>query len=176
MTAQIDQFSLVTVPLSLYFNEAHLSNATGFIWQEGRQNYLITNWRVTTGRNSLTGKPLQSHGGRPNKIHALFNTRVQQFLKQEHFINIRDADDKRQQPFGLSSSVYTGRVVMTLGRLSYTIVIQTTSKKPVVRPVANLRRKRKLSWQSTASASPGRSTGYCDRGLSLKLTYTARPG
>jgi hypothetical protein len=94
MTAQIDQFSLVTVPLSLYFNEAHLSNATGFIWQEGRQNYLITNWRVTTGRNSLTGKPLQSHGGRPNKIHALFNTRVQQFLKQEHFINIRDADDK----------------------------------------------------------------------------------
>jgi hypothetical protein len=94
MTAEIDQFSLTTVPLSLYFNETYLSDATGFIWQVGRQNYLITNWHVVTARHAQTGKSLNSHGGRPNKIHALFNTRIQQFLKQPHIINIRDADDK----------------------------------------------------------------------------------
>lgn len=94
MPAQIDQFSLVTVPLSLYFNDTHLSDATGFIWQQGRQNYLITNWHVVTARNSQTGKQLNKHGGRPNKIHALFNTRIQQFLKQPHIVNIRDAEDK----------------------------------------------------------------------------------
>jgi hypothetical protein len=94
MAAQIDQFSLVTAPLSLYFNETHLSDATGFIWQEGRQNYLITNWHVVTARSFQTRKPLNTHGGRPNKIHALFNTRIQQFLKQPHIISIRDEDDK----------------------------------------------------------------------------------
>jgi hypothetical protein len=94
MTAELDRFSLVTAPLSLHFNDTHLSDATGFIWQEGRQNYLITNWHVVTARHAQTGKSLNTHGGRPNKIHALFNTRIQQFLKQTHVINIRDADDK----------------------------------------------------------------------------------
>jgi hypothetical protein len=94
MTAQIDRFSLVTVPLSLYFNDRHLSDATGFIWQEGRQNYLITNWHVATGRSAFDGNSLHSHGGRPNAIRALFNTRIQQFLKQEHVIGIRDEDGR----------------------------------------------------------------------------------
>jgi hypothetical protein len=47
MTAQIDRFSLVTAPLSLYFNEVRLSDATGFIWQEGRHAPL---WLVHPAR------------------------------------------------------------------------------------------------------------------------------
>jgi hypothetical protein len=94
VTAQIDRFTLTTAPLSLYFNDTHLSEATGFIWQEGRQNYLITNWHVVTGRNAETGENLKAHGARPNKIRAYFNTRIQQFLKQEHFIAIRDDEDR----------------------------------------------------------------------------------
>lgn len=93
MTAQIDRFSLVTAPLSLFFNETHLSDATGFIWQERGQNYLITNWHVVTGRNAQNGQPINDHGGRPNIIRALFNARVHQFSKQEHIIRIRDSDD-----------------------------------------------------------------------------------
>jgi len=94
MTAQIDQFSLVTCPLSLFFNETHLSDATGFVWQDGAQPYLITNWHVVTGRNAADGRILNAHGGRPNEIRALLNTRVQHFLKQEHRIRIRDEDDR----------------------------------------------------------------------------------
>ena len=37
MTAAIDQFSLVTAPLSLYFANSHLSDAAGFIWQESER-------------------------------------------------------------------------------------------------------------------------------------------
>jgi hypothetical protein len=37
MTARLDRFSLVTAPFSLYFNDTHLSDATGFIWQQGRR-------------------------------------------------------------------------------------------------------------------------------------------
>ncbi|WP_296739043.1 serine protease [Mesorhizobium sp.] len=94
MTAQIDRFSLVTAPLSMYFDGTHLSDATGFIWEQGPQNYLITNWHVVTGRNALDGRSLHGHGGRPNVVRALFNTRVQQFLKQEHVIRIRDDDGR----------------------------------------------------------------------------------
>lgn len=94
MPAKIDQFSLTTAPLSLYFNETPLSHATGFIWRDHERNYLITNWHVVTGRNSQTGKPLEDHGGRPNQVRALFNVRFQQFEKQEHIITIRDEEDK----------------------------------------------------------------------------------
>jgi hypothetical protein len=94
MSAQIDRFSLTTVPLSLYFNDTHLSDATGFIWHDGPRNYLITNWHVVTGRNSQTGKYLHEHSGRPNKIRAFLNLRVQQIEKQEHLITIRNGDDK----------------------------------------------------------------------------------
>jgi hypothetical protein len=64
MTTQIDRFSLVTAPLSLYFNEQHLSHATGFIWKDGRQHYLITHWHVVSGRNANDGQLLSAHGGR----------------------------------------------------------------------------------------------------------------
>lgn len=94
MTAQIDRFSLVTAPLSLYYDNQHLSDATGFIWQNGGQNYLITNWHVASGRNARDGTSLQNHGGRPNIIRARFNTRMQQFEKQEHLIRIRDDEEK----------------------------------------------------------------------------------
>ena len=96
MPTQIDQFSLTTAPLSLYFNDTHLSDATGFIWHQGPKNYLITSWHVVTARNARTGKHLFDHGGRPNKIRTLFNVRMQQFQKQEHVITIRDDDDKPQ--------------------------------------------------------------------------------
>jgi hypothetical protein len=90
--ATIDPFSLTTVPLSTYFDDTHLSDATGFLWNQGERNYLITNWHVLTGRNAQTGESLHARGGRPNKIRAFFNARFPHFEKQEHIITIRDAN------------------------------------------------------------------------------------
>jgi hypothetical protein len=76
MTAQIDRFSLVTAPVALYFDDTHLSDATGFVWQQGRHSYLITNWHVVTGRNALDGQSLHSHGGRPTSARNEADRRI----------------------------------------------------------------------------------------------------
>src|SRR5262249_32827113 len=49
----IDQFTLTAIPLELYFNEMPLGQATGFLWKNKEQHYLITNWHVVTARASL---------------------------------------------------------------------------------------------------------------------------
>lgn len=53
MTA-LDQFSLVTIPLELFFDETPLGQDTGFIWREAGQHYLVTNWHVLSGCDFFT--------------------------------------------------------------------------------------------------------------------------
>jgi hypothetical protein len=89
---RIDPFSLTTVPLRLFAHKKEIGDATGFIWKNGEQHYLITNWHVVTGRNAQTGK--QAATARPSMIHAMFNTRIMNFGKQPWEIAIRDEDDR----------------------------------------------------------------------------------
>ena len=48
----IDEFSLTTVPIDLYFNEQLLSKGTAFTWERDSKHYLITNWHNVSGRNA----------------------------------------------------------------------------------------------------------------------------
>jgi hypothetical protein len=91
---EIDPFSLATAPLTMYFNETCLSEATGFIWEQSGQTYLITNWHVVAARDAFTGENLSSHGGWPNRIRALFNLRGAQIEKEERIFNIRDENGR----------------------------------------------------------------------------------
>jgi hypothetical protein len=50
----IDLYSMTTVPIEAFANGQPLAKATGFIWQDGPQHYLITNWHVVTGRDART--------------------------------------------------------------------------------------------------------------------------
>lgn len=86
---QIDQFSLATVPLELFFGETPLGQGTGFVWRIGERNYLVTNWHVVTGQDFFTRKNLRSDGGRPNRIRARFNIHGF-FEKQEWLIPLRN--------------------------------------------------------------------------------------
>lgn len=56
----IDPFSASSVLLELYFQDAHISNATCFFWEDSRTKvrYLVTNWHNVTGKNPNTGKHL----------------------------------------------------------------------------------------------------------------------
>ena len=38
----LDQFSLATVPLELFFNDTPLGQATGFIWKIDNRHFLVT--------------------------------------------------------------------------------------------------------------------------------------
>jgi hypothetical protein len=87
---KIDLFSLVTVPLELCANGRTAGNATGFMWKDGQQHYLITNWHVVSGRNASTGEQIVL--ARPDMIRALFNTNINIFGKKPYDIAIRDQD------------------------------------------------------------------------------------
>jgi hypothetical protein len=89
----IDQFSLSTTPIELYFNNTILGTATGFVWNIAEKYYLVSNWHVLTGRAFPSGQYIKAHGGRPNKIRVWFNLNTQEFWRQQYDIDIRDADD-----------------------------------------------------------------------------------
>jgi hypothetical protein len=88
----IDQFSLAAVPIEQIFNGQIFSHATAFVWKNGNNHFLITNWHVVSGRNSETGENLD-HGRRPDMLNARFNLRAPNFGKREIAITIRDGDD-----------------------------------------------------------------------------------
>jgi hypothetical protein len=71
----IDEFSLTTVPIDLYFNEQPLSKGTAFTWQHDNEHYLITNWHNVSGRDPNTDKHLSCTAAEPNMLHGLFNTK-----------------------------------------------------------------------------------------------------
>jgi hypothetical protein len=69
----IDEYSLATVPISQLFNDTELGNATAFIWKNSLRHFLVTNWHIVTCKHFETVNHLTNHGGRPNKLRALFN-------------------------------------------------------------------------------------------------------
>lgn len=70
----IDLYSMTTVPIEACANSQSLARATGFIWQDGPQHYLITNWHVVTGRDARTN--LLTVPVQPDMLRLPFNTKI----------------------------------------------------------------------------------------------------
>jgi hypothetical protein len=74
--SQLDPLSFTTARLQPFYNETHLSNATGFFiagtLPDGSSNFwLVTNWHVLTGRNiNAPHKALHSQGCIPNRLRV----------------------------------------------------------------------------------------------------------
>ncbi len=90
----LDQFSLVTVPIELFFDETWLGQGTGFVWREANRNYLVTNWHVLSGRDFFNGKCLHEMGGIPNRISTMFTVETGIFDKRRWDLHILDDDGK----------------------------------------------------------------------------------
>jgi len=67
--ATIHPVSRCTTPVETYFNETSLGVSTGFFYRKNKQDYLVTNWHVLTGKNPITGKHLSNSAGEPNRIN-----------------------------------------------------------------------------------------------------------
>ncbi|MGW9333501.1 S1 family peptidase [Bosea sp. NPDC055594] len=80
---QIDQFSLVTVPIELLFEGRCIGHATSFIWHEMGRHFLVTNWHVLSGIDFFTLGNASSHGGRPDHIRAYFEAAPGMFGKRQ---------------------------------------------------------------------------------------------
>jgi hypothetical protein len=65
-----------------------MKSATAFVWKHGQQHYLITNWHVVSGRNTMT-RCLETPAA-PDMLRCQFNIRIGDFGKQRWGIPIRD--------------------------------------------------------------------------------------
>jgi hypothetical protein len=52
-----------------------LGTATGFVVEDGRGTYLITNWHVVAGRHSTTGANLHPSGAWPDAVDIVHNVK-----------------------------------------------------------------------------------------------------
>lgn len=73
MKSVIQEHSVRSLYIEVYYNEFVLSNATGFIVNYRNENFLITNRHVVTGRDNNTGKCLSEQKSIPNKIKIFHN-------------------------------------------------------------------------------------------------------
>lgn len=107
MLLQIDEYSLATVPIEMYFGQQRLGIATAFLWRTAGPHFLITNWHNVTGRNPLTGQCLSSHGGVPDNIKVYFCEPAPSTSRQTMHYPLYAADNK---PNWLVHSVHKHRV------------------------------------------------------------------
>lgn len=80
-----DSLSLIPLHLETFYDNKQngilhtsvkVSDATGFVFRKQRDEYLITNWHVVTGRNPATGRPLSKKAAIPNLIKVYFHSLV----------------------------------------------------------------------------------------------------
>jgi S1-C subfamily serine protease len=69
----IEQQSVQSLFIEMFFNDTALSTGTGFIVDAPRGPVLITNRHNVTGRRQDNNQPLSKTGGIPNKIRILRN-------------------------------------------------------------------------------------------------------
>ena len=89
-----DRLSLSTVPITPFFNDLRLPEATGFIWKRHERYYLITNWHVVSALDLFTNMHLLKGGSRPNKFRCHILFRVGEYWHEPIDVPVRDENDQ----------------------------------------------------------------------------------
>ncbi len=90
----IDPYSVAAIPIEMFFNSTNLSLGTAFVWAEGEQLFLITNWHNVSGKDPISGKHLSKTAAEPNRLKVWFNQKNQLGDKVAKFIPILDPDGR----------------------------------------------------------------------------------
>ena len=93
----IDQGSVVTTKLTMFYKNTKLSIGTGFFIEQEGQKYLITNWHNVSGKDPVTGVSLSSTLAVPDRLSFSLLQRG----KLDRWVNCTlllysDADDNEQ--------------------------------------------------------------------------------
>ena len=90
----LDRLSLSTIPITPFFNDLQLPEATGFIWKRRERFYLVTNWHVVSALDLFTKTHLSNGGSRPNKLRCHFLIRVGQYERELVDVPLRNENDE----------------------------------------------------------------------------------
>lgn len=91
--AAIDLYSFSTVPIQMRFRDTGLGSATAFVWREGEQCYLVTNWHNVTGINPFTHNHLSKHASEPDNVLVCLNVENEGSQKVVVKYNLVDAEN-----------------------------------------------------------------------------------
>jgi hypothetical protein len=58
--------------IEAFFGDNKIGIATGFLWSDNEENFLITNWHVVTGLNPGDQQPIDKYGSTPDKLRVWF--------------------------------------------------------------------------------------------------------
>ncbi|MEN0652061.1 MULTISPECIES: S1 family peptidase [Hyphobacterium] len=64
----LDQYTLTSVPLTLFCNGHEIGKATGFFYKSNGEVFLVSNWHVFSGRNCNDGQPHHTSSAIPDTI------------------------------------------------------------------------------------------------------------
>ena len=64
----VDNYSLASYYVEMYFDEKKLATATCFFSQQNGKVYIVTNWHVVSGKDADTLQCLDSNAAIPNKL------------------------------------------------------------------------------------------------------------
>ena len=96
MDNKIDLSSLGSLFVKIYYNDIQLGSATAFIVNDNKQNYLVTNRHVVTGKNNITNKIINTMGAIPNKIIVeipTYHPETNTFNWNKKTINLYDSNE-----------------------------------------------------------------------------------
>jgi hypothetical protein len=88
--ASIDEYSVATVPVELFFDTTSLGLGTGFVWEEAGRFFLITNWHNLSGKDAFTKKHTRPTAAEPNNVRVWWNQKGQLGTKFSETVAIRD--------------------------------------------------------------------------------------
>jgi len=98
-TKIVNQYSLASYYVEMFFDDVKLSNATCFFTKKRGKRYLITNWHVVSGKDADTLKCLDVNAAVPNKLHIYLpqKTEDNNVIFDDDFIdlNLYDEEDNK---------------------------------------------------------------------------------
>lgn len=98
-TKIVNQYSLASYYVEMFFDDVKLSNATCFFTKRRGKRYLITNWHVVSGKDADTLKCLDVNAAIPNKLHIYLpqKTEDNNAIFDDDFIelNLYDEEDNK---------------------------------------------------------------------------------
>ncbi len=92
--ATIDQYSVAAMPIEMLFGTTNLAVGTGFVWENGGDFFLITNWHNVSGRDPFSGKHLSRSAAEPDRLQIWWNRRGQLGQKFQKTEPIRDSNNE----------------------------------------------------------------------------------
>lgn len=130
----VEPHSVCSFPIKLFYNAYQLGLATGFLWRNSNEVYLVSNWHVLSGRRTDTGQPNSKTMLIPNKVAIRLHDVELGKTIEEQWIDLQDSDGNSlwlQHGEGQDQDVAAIRLNSDILKNTQTLAIQDLESDPI---------------------------------------------